>query len=408
VIFAPESLDTIMAGGWASLGLMPELVAAVQEEMGWSLPSAVQEECIPLILGGSDVMASAETGSGKTAAFALPMIQLVAEENQSLANSNKRDGKHQRVLVNDGMNTNNSPAQLFFCMSAQDRDSSLSIHPSSPNRVQSRDPSQWAGCRTSSGVALKEPGGYVFECKVLDKGIVRVGWSTADASLTLGTDIYGYGYGGTGMKVSTGKYQAYPNKDNKISFGQGDVIGCCLEVVKSVSISNDDCNKAKTGKAETVVSIRFAKNGTLLDEAFNFESKGQDTKSLFPSVCLKDAECQLNFGGEHQALAFSYHGYLPIATAAKTRNDGGVVNPRDASAALYQNDAMGPFAIVIEPTRDLAQQTFNVFQDFMELVDSEECRTRAALLVGGVKPNKTLRLLELDKVDAFSFSNSQW
>ena len=52
---------------------MPELVAAVQEEMGWILPSDVQEECISLILGGSDVMASAETGSGKTAAFALPI-----------------------------------------------------------------------------------------------------------------------------------------------------------------------------------------------------------------------------------------------------------------------------------------------------------------------------------------------
>lgn len=54
---------------------------------------------------------------------------------------------------------------------------------------------------------------------------------------------------------------------------------------------------------------------------------------------------------------------------------------------------------MIEPTRDLAQQTFNVFEEFMERVDSEECRTQAALLVGGVKPNKTLRLLEQDKVD---------
>jgi ATP-dependent RNA helicase DDX1 len=371
-----------MAGGWASLGLMPELVAAVQEEMGWILPSAVQEECIPLILGGSDVMASAETGSGKTAAFALPIIQLVAEE--ILANSKKHDSQNQRINANVNAN---APAQLFFCMSAQDRDSSLSIHPSSRNRVQSRDPSQWAGCRTSSGVALK-PGGFVFECKILDKGIVRVGWSTADASLTLGTDIYGYGYGGTGMKVSSGNYQAYPDKD-KISFGEGDVIGCCLEVK---SISDDAGSKAET------VSIRFAKNGTLLDEAFNFENKGQETKALFPSVCLKDAECQLNFGGD-QELDFSYDGYVPIASAAKTLNDSGVVNPRDASAALHQEHTMGPFAIVIEPTRDLAQQTFNVFEDFMERINSEECSTQAALLVGGVKPNKTLRLLEQDKVD---------
>ncbi len=44
-------------------GLLPELCQAVQQ-MGWTLPSAVQAECIPLILGGGDVMAAAETGTG--------------------------------------------------------------------------------------------------------------------------------------------------------------------------------------------------------------------------------------------------------------------------------------------------------------------------------------------------------
>jgi ATP-dependent RNA helicase DDX1 len=60
-----------MAGGWSSLGLLPELVYAVEEEAGWLLPTDIQDEAIPLILGGGDVMASAETGSGKTAAFGL-------------------------------------------------------------------------------------------------------------------------------------------------------------------------------------------------------------------------------------------------------------------------------------------------------------------------------------------------
>ena len=53
-----------MAGGWASLGLLEELVTVVEEDFSWFLPTAIQEECIPLLLGGSDVMASAETGSG--------------------------------------------------------------------------------------------------------------------------------------------------------------------------------------------------------------------------------------------------------------------------------------------------------------------------------------------------------
>lgn len=54
-----------MAGGFDSLGLMPELLRSI-DELGWHLPTDVQDEAIPLILGGGDVMAAAETGSGKT------------------------------------------------------------------------------------------------------------------------------------------------------------------------------------------------------------------------------------------------------------------------------------------------------------------------------------------------------
>lgn len=43
------------------------------------LPTPVQAEAVPLILGGGDVMAAAETGSGKTGAFALPILQIVHE-----------------------------------------------------------------------------------------------------------------------------------------------------------------------------------------------------------------------------------------------------------------------------------------------------------------------------------------
>lgn len=45
-----------MAGGFDSLGLMPELIRAA-DEIGWYLPTDVQDEAIPLILGGGDVIA---------------------------------------------------------------------------------------------------------------------------------------------------------------------------------------------------------------------------------------------------------------------------------------------------------------------------------------------------------------
>ncbi len=56
------------------LQLTPELRLAV-DELGWTHPTPIQAAIIPTALAGSDVVGLAETGSGKTAAFALPMIQ---------------------------------------------------------------------------------------------------------------------------------------------------------------------------------------------------------------------------------------------------------------------------------------------------------------------------------------------
>jgi ATP-dependent RNA helicase RhlE len=59
---------------FSSLGLSPELLRAVAES-NYADPTPVQKEAIPAILAGKDVWACAQTGSGKTAAFALPLLQ---------------------------------------------------------------------------------------------------------------------------------------------------------------------------------------------------------------------------------------------------------------------------------------------------------------------------------------------
>ena len=56
------------------LGLRAALLRAVREQ-GYTMPTAVQARAIPLILNGRDVVAAAQSGSGKTAAFTLPMLQ---------------------------------------------------------------------------------------------------------------------------------------------------------------------------------------------------------------------------------------------------------------------------------------------------------------------------------------------
>ncbi|MEO6237475.1 MAG: DEAD/DEAH box helicase, partial [Vicinamibacterales bacterium] len=64
--------------GFASLGLAPEIVASVTT-LGYEEPTPVQRETIPMMLSGRDLLAQAATGTGKTAAFALPMLQRIAD-----------------------------------------------------------------------------------------------------------------------------------------------------------------------------------------------------------------------------------------------------------------------------------------------------------------------------------------
>ncbi len=63
---------------FASLGLRPELLRAVSEN-GYEIPTPVQARAIPEVLAGRDLLAGAQTGTGKTAGFTLPILQLLHE-----------------------------------------------------------------------------------------------------------------------------------------------------------------------------------------------------------------------------------------------------------------------------------------------------------------------------------------
>jgi ATP-dependent RNA helicase RhlE len=56
------------------LGLSAELLRAVDEQ-GYALATPIQQQSIPLVLEGRDVLAGAQTGTGKTAGFTLPLLQ---------------------------------------------------------------------------------------------------------------------------------------------------------------------------------------------------------------------------------------------------------------------------------------------------------------------------------------------
>ncbi len=80
---------------FSNLGLSPSLLATISDK-GYTSPTPVQAKAIPTILKGRDVVAVAQTGTGKTAAFVLPIIQRL-EEQRLNAQSNR--GKRISALI---------------------------------------------------------------------------------------------------------------------------------------------------------------------------------------------------------------------------------------------------------------------------------------------------------------------
>jgi ATP-dependent RNA helicase RhlE len=75
-----------------SLGLRAELLGAI-ETQGYTEPTPIQSQAIPVIFEGCDLLAGAQTGTGKTAAFALPIVQMLSESTVY------KKRRHPRALV---------------------------------------------------------------------------------------------------------------------------------------------------------------------------------------------------------------------------------------------------------------------------------------------------------------------
>jgi ATP-dependent RNA helicase RhlE len=80
---APESTMTAQPS-FAALGLVDPLLRAL-DALGYITPTPIQARAIPAVLEGRDLLASAQTGTGKTAAFALPLLQQLAASGRSQA-----------------------------------------------------------------------------------------------------------------------------------------------------------------------------------------------------------------------------------------------------------------------------------------------------------------------------------
>ena len=74
------------------LGIIEPILKALKSE-GYTIPTPIQQQAIPVVLKGNDLIGCAQTGTGKTAAFAIPVLQILHERNQN------RGFKHIRALI---------------------------------------------------------------------------------------------------------------------------------------------------------------------------------------------------------------------------------------------------------------------------------------------------------------------
>ena len=252
------------SAAFEEVGLCPELIVAA-DRAGYALPTPIQSEAIPLALTGGDVLASAETGSGKTFAFGAPTLQLVHEAiDRERADARRKTTEKARdveILANSARRRG---------LSANARSATCAVDYDA-NVVQSRATQSWGGVRGRFGVdprtgaerALK----VCFEVEARDEGLARCGYSSRFGALDgLGADAHSYGYGGTGKKSHNKSFEDYGEK-----FGKGDCVGCLLDLENGV--------------------VAFTKNGKALGEAFRLSEQSAKCDGLFPAVCVKNAEC---------------------------------------------------------------------------------------------------------------------
>ncbi|MFT6103213.1 MAG: superfamily II DNA/RNA helicase [Candidatus Endobugula sp.] len=80
---------------FSNLGLSPPIIQAIKE-LGYTTPTPIQKKAIPIVLSGKDLIATAQTGTGKTAAFVLPILEIFNNERNK---ERKLRGKRIRALI---------------------------------------------------------------------------------------------------------------------------------------------------------------------------------------------------------------------------------------------------------------------------------------------------------------------
>lgn len=386
---------------FSEFGVDPDLNRACLD-LGWILPTPIQAEAIPTILGGRDVCAAAETGSGKTAAFGIPCLQLVHEYLGGYSTFGATEGNTQPNIKNTGpyddASSGIAPIRSSSQAVATSEDAtafgietnatstgqprstpnytgdSEVLHDRSSNVFRCPVDNKWVGVRFDRSVSGKDR--YCFECKVESEGLYRVGWSTSDCRYVVGMDRMSYGFGSTGKKSNLGKFVDYGSP-----YSRGDVVLCLLDLISG--------------------HISFKLNNRNLGMAYKIKGVPDP---LFPSVCGKNATFTINL----HKMTFPEPGYTPIGLVQSECENDGAKCPSGSSSGEARRRGHDTLCLVIEPTLELARQTLENFKLYSKYLtapnitvsDSAGAHVVVTTSRGAAKiPTTSLRLFVLDEAD---------
>lgn len=169
----------------------------------------------------------------------------------------------------------------------------------------------WLGVRGRPGVMR---GAYQYEVELDNECLLRVGWAAAAGRRAVGTDARSFGYGGTGMKSTSGKFEPY---GENFEASTGAVVTCLVD------------RRQARGQ-----SISYCLNGKSLGVAFRLEPWLADV-ALFPALCgREDWKARCRFRG----LKYPQPGFTALGEA----KPDDVVDGLSAEAAKSSAQAFAP------------------------------------------------------------------
>ena len=306
------------------LGLMERLCEAL-EEMEWYLPTAVQQDAITQILGGSDVCCAAETGAGKTGAFCLPIIQLIYEKHNKNIDENtiKAALKHCSLNKSDSANGMRIAENGLTC--------------------NAKNHTVWGGVRALFGALT---GKWAYSIKIVSGPTnIKAGWSTLDAKLDLGADGKGFAFSGKATKMYGTKEAPFATP-----LKNGDVLTCLVD---------------RPGH-----TISYLINGEPTGTAFQIQET-MDKKPFFPHVSAMNGSFEVFFGlHAEKAPHPGDESYQWIESACREEQLKYHAEFLRKKAQELQGERHTPSCIILEPTLELCAQIVDELQKFCKFIES--------------------------------------